>query len=247
MIFNQSEFNIKLEWGLPGIEQLAPLSDAIIIVDILSYSACVDIAVSNEAIIYPYKYKDESAIEYAKIIGAELADRNRNSSGYTLSPLSLINIPSGTKLVLPSPNGSTLSLATGNIPTICGGLRNAKAVAEYARSIGKNISVIPAGERWQEQFLSGGSIRFAIEDLIGAGAIISYLKGNLSPESKSALAVYESVKENLLEEIKNCSSGKELIERGFEEDVNLACEFNVSDCVPVLIEGAYRNINRTSL
>jgi 2-phosphosulfolactate phosphatase len=100
MTFNQSEFNIKLEWGLPGIEQLALVSDVIIIVDVLSYSTCVDIAVSSEAIIYPYKYKDDSAVEYAKSIGAELADRDRNSSGYTLSPLSLKNIPSGTKLVL---------------------------------------------------------------------------------------------------------------------------------------------------
>ena len=245
MTFNQSEFNIKLEWGLPGIEQLAPVSDVIIIVDTLSYSTCVDIAVSNGAAIYPYKYKDDSAIDYAKSLGAELANRDRNSSGYTLSPVSLINIPSGTKLVLPSPNGSTLSLAAGTIPTICGGLRNAKAVAEYAISVGKNISVIPAGERWQEQFASNGTIRFAIEDFIGAGAIISYLKGSLSPESKSALAVFESVKENLLEEIKKCSSGRELIERGFENDVNLACELNVSDCVPLLIEGAYRNITRT--
>lgn len=247
MTFNQSEFNIKLEWGLPGIEQLASVSEVIIIVDTLSYSTCVEIAVTNGAKIYPYKYKDDSAIDYAKSVGAELANRDRNSSGYTLSPVSLINIPSNTKLVLPSPNGSTLSLATGNIPTICGGLRNAKAVAEYAMTIGKNISVIPAGERWQEKFASKGTIRFAIEDLIGAGAVISFLNGRLSPESKSALAVFESVEENLLEEIKNCSSGKELIERGFEEDVNLACEINVSGHVPVLIEGAYRNINRTFL
>lgn len=242
MTLNQSKYDIKLEWGLPGIEQLAPVSDIIIIVDVLSYSTCVDIAVSNGAIIYPHKYRDDSAIEYAKSLEAELADRDRNSKGYTLSPLSLKNIPSATKLVLPSPNGSTLSLATGNIPTICGGLRNAKAVAEYAMSMGKNISVIPAGEKWQEHFASNGTIRFAIEDFIGAGAIISYLKGSLSPESRFALAAFESGRENLLEEIKNCSSGKELIERGFEEDVNLVCEMNVSDCVPVLIEGAYRRI-----
>jgi len=243
MTFNQSEFNIKLEWGLPGIEQLLPVSDVIIIVDVLSFSTCVDIAVSNGAVIYPYKYKNESAADYAKLIGAELANRDRNSPGYTLSPVSLKNIAAGTKLVLPSPNGATLSLATESITTICGGLRNAKAVAEYAISIGKNISVIPAGEKWQEQYLSSGTIRFAIEDLIGAGAIISYLKGNLSPESRSAFAVFNSVQNNLKEEIKKCSSGKELIERGFEEDVNLACELNVSKCVPVIKDGGYENVN----
>ena len=247
MTFNQSEFNIKLEWGLPGIEQLAPVSDVIIIVDVLSYSTCVDIAVSNGAIIYPYKYKDDSSVDYAKSLRAELANRDRSSSGYTLSPVSLKNIPTGTMLVLPSPNGATLSLATGNVTTICGGLRNAKAVAEYAMSTGKNVSVIPAGERWQDQYESKGTIRFTIEDLIGAGAIIYFLKGSLSPESKSALAVYESVKDNLPEEIKKCSSGKELIERGFEDDVNLACELNVSECVPVLKDKAYRNVIQTSL
>lgn len=251
MTFNQTEFNIKLEWGLSGIEQLAPVSDVLIIIDVLSYSTCLDIAISKGAFIYPFKYKDDSAAKYAKSIGAELANQDRNSTGYTLSPLSLKNIPSDTKLVLPSPNGATLSLATGSVQTICGGLRNAKAVAEYAMSVGKNISVIPAGEKWQEtfneQYESKGSLRFALEDLVGAGAIISFLKGSLSPESKSALAVFESVKNNLKEEIKKCSSGKELIEKGFAEDVNLACEINVSDCVAVLFEGVYRNITRTSL
>lgn len=111
--------------------------------------------------------------------------------------------------------------------------------------IEKNISLIPGGEKWQDVYDSKGTLRFAIEDLIGAGAIIYFLKGNLSPESKSALAVYESVKNNLKEELKNCSSGKELIERGFEEDVNLACELNISTSVPVLNNKAY--INQTSL
>lgn len=229
---------------MPGIEQLAPVSDVIIIVDVLSFSTCVDIAVNNGAEIYPYTYKDESAEEYAKSFDAIIAETDRASKGYTLSPSSLKNIPEGTKLVLPSPNGSTLSLAAKNVVKFCGYLRNAKAVAECAMSLGKNISVIPAGEKWQEQFESNGTIRFALEDLIGAGAIISYLKGSLSPESKSALAVFEKAKESLLEEIKNCSSGKELFEKGFEEDVKLSCEMNVSDCVPVQMDGAYRNFTR---
>lgn len=243
MTYNQSEFNIKCEWGLRGVEELAPISDVIIIVDVLSFSTCVDIAISRGAIIYPYKYKDESAVEYTKSIGAELADVKRKKDGYCLSPASLKNIPEGTKLVLPSPNGATLSLATGNTLTICGGLRNAKAVAQYAMSVGNKIAVIPAGERW----LTDNSLRPALEDLVGAGAIISYLQsiGNLSPESKSALAVYQSMKNNLLQEIKNCSSGKELIEKGFEEDVELACELNVSKSLPILSNGRYENKFRT--
>lgn len=235
MIYNQQEFDVRLEWGIHGVEELVPISDAIIIVDILSFSTCVDIATNNGAIIYPYYWKDGTAIDYAISLEAELADFERKfADGYSLSPTSLINIKPETKLVLPSPNGSTLTLATKTTPTFCGSLRNAKAVAKFAMSLGRKISIIPAGEQWPDK-----TLRIAFEDLIGAGAIISFLTGELSPESKTALSVYNGLKTNLLEEIKNCSSGKELIARGFENDIYLACDFNVSDNIPLLTDKAY--------
>lgn len=242
MIYNQQEFDIRLEWGIRGVEELAPVSDVIIIVDILSFSTCVDIATKNGAIIYPYRWKDETAVAYANSIEAELADFNRKyTDGFSLSPASLINIKAKTKLVLPSPNGSTLTLATKDTPTLCGSLRNAKAVAQFAGTFGNKISVIPAGEQWADQ-----TLRVAFEDLMGAGAIISYLTSNLSPESKTALSVFQSLKSNLLNEIQNCSSGKELIERGFEKDISLACDLNSSDNVPMLINNAYVGNNFTN-
>src|SRR5215203_4822577 len=143
MTYNQQEFDIRLEWGIHGIEELAPISDVIIIVDILSFSTCVDIATGNGAMIYPYRWKDETSISYAQSIGAELADFTRKCShGYSLSPTSLTNIKAKTKLVLPSPNGSTLTLSTKAALTLCGSLRNAKVVAEFAISRGKKISMI---------------------------------------------------------------------------------------------------------
>lgn len=234
MIYNQQEFDIRLEWGLKGVEELAPISDVIIIVDILSFSTCVDIATQNGAIIYPYCWKDESAIEYAKTIGAELADFNRKYTKFSLSPTSLLKINSATKLILPSPNGSTLTLSTGTTPTLCGSLRNAEAVANFAKIYGNKISIIPAGEQWADK-----TLRVAFEDLVGAGAVISYLTGSLSPESKTALSIFENSKTNLTEEIKKCSSGKELIARGFNKDILLACELNTSYNVPKLIDNAY--------
>jgi len=234
MFYNQQPFDIKLEWGLQGIETLVPVSDVIIIVDVLSFSTCVEIATSRDAIIYPFLWKDERAISYAKTLGAELADFNRNANGYSLSPASLMNIKAGTVLVLPSPNGSTLSMATGSTPTLCGCLRNAKSVAEFAVSFGKRISIIPAGEQW-----TNNTLRPAFEDLLAAGAIVSHLPGTLSPESKVALSVYQNLKFNIFDEIVNCGSGKELIQRGFEEDVRLACQADASDTVPLLTDGSY--------
>ncbi|NER84363.1 MAG: 2-phosphosulfolactate phosphatase, partial [Leptolyngbya sp. SIO1D8] len=137
---------------------------------------------------------------------------------------------------VPSPNGSTLSLATDATPTITGCLRNAQAVASAAMRHGSKIAVIPAGERWTD-----GSLRPAIEDWMGAGAILSYLEGRLSPDAELAVATYQSMRPSLERLIQQCGSGQELIEQGFEQDVELALQLNVSDCVPTLTEGAYIN------
>ena len=240
MIFNQSEFDLRCEWGQQGINQFAPISDVVVIVDILSFSTAVEIATNNGAIIFPYRWKDSSAIDYAKSIKAELATKRTSNTGYSLSPQSLTNISPQTKLVLPSPNGSSLTLLTGNKPTLAGCLRNCEAIARFAQNYGSKVAVIPAGEKWED-----GSLRFAFEDLIGAGAILNYLSGSLSPEAEAAVSVFNSFKNDLSNALKKCSSGKELIARGFESDVELAAEVNVSDCVPVFTDNAYVRLSRT--
>jgi len=188
MIYNQNAFDIRLEWGQRGVEGLSSSSDVVIIVDILSFSTCVDIVTGNQASVIPYKWKDETAIGFAKSKNAILADyRRHNSSSYSLSPTSLLTVKKDEKIVLPSPNGSTLSLDTGKTLTLCGCLRNAQVVAEYAMTAGTKIALIPAGEQWPD-----ASLRPCFEDLIGAGAIISYLRGTLSPESQTALSAFRT-------------------------------------------------------
>lgn len=251
MIFDQSEFEIRCEWGSRGVEQLAPTSDVVIIVDILSFSTCVEIATSRGAIVFPYPWQPEAAEEFAVSVGAKLAVRRSDlahgllgdrgiHNRYSLSPQSLSQIPAGTRLVLPSPNGSTLSLATGETPTLSGCLRNCQAVAQAAMDYGSHIAVIPAGEKWHD-----GSLRPAWEDWIGAGAILSQFKGHFSPEAASAIAAYRQAAPNLLTLLKQCSSGKELISKGFVSDVDLAAELDVSQGVPRLRDRAYRALDGT--
>ncbi len=234
MMYDQSEFDIRCEWGAHGVRRLAPSSDAIIIVDILSFSTCVTIATSRGAIVFLYAFKDDTRFEFARSMNAELACP-RGKGTYSLSSASLLEIAHGTRLVLPSPNGSTLSLLTGSTLTFVGCLRNRWSVAETAMCCGKTISVIPAGERWQED----GSLRPALEDWVGAGAIIAYLTGRFSPEAQAAVAVYRNAVDNLLEVFKWCNSGQELIARGYEGDIALAAQVDVDACVPMLQDGAY--------
>ncbi|HEY1014107.1 MAG TPA: 2-phosphosulfolactate phosphatase, partial [Herpetosiphonaceae bacterium] len=166
--------------------------------------------------------------------GALLASRDRTAGGFSLSPATLEAIEADTRLVLPSPNGATLSLAAGAIPTFAGCLRNAAAVAGAAQAAGKRISVIAAGERWTD-----GGLRPAIEDLLGAGAIIANLRGARSPEAELARQAFGGARDGLADILRQCSSGKELIERGCARDVELAAQLDSSRVAPFFREGAY--------
>jgi 2-phosphosulfolactate phosphatase len=234
--FDQHGYDIRCEWGLQGLSELLPTSDTVIIVDVLSFSTCVDIATSNGAVVYPYHAKDQSAVDYAESLQALLATpaRHTEPGSYSLSPHSLLTIPTGTRLVLPSPNGATLSRATGDVATFAACLRNASAVARHVQALGSKISVIPAGERWRD-----GSLRPSLEDLLGAGAIIHALSGSKSPEAILAERGFLHFRSTLPEALAQCGSGRELIARGFGPDVALAASLNVSVSVPQLQQGAY--------
>jgi len=86
--FSQDKQEIRLEWGLSAVEHLAREVDCAVIVDVISFSTCVSLAVDKGARIYPYPWKDESATEYARKIGAKRAspDRRFSDKGYSLSP-----------------------------------------------------------------------------------------------------------------------------------------------------------------
>jgi 2-phosphosulfolactate phosphatase len=236
MYYDQHEFDLRCEWGEHGVTTLAPLSDVVVIVDVLSFSTSVDIAVAQGAVVFPYPWRDTRAAEFAASVQAVLADPQRTAGQVSLSPQSLRHIPPGTRLVLPSPNGATLALAVKSTPVLAGCLRNAQAVAHVTQQYGSKIAVVPAGERWR----ADGSLRPAVEDLVGAGAILSYLRGSLSPEAVSAVTIFQHVRSQLAEYLSQCSSGKELLERGWAEDVQLAAELNVSQSAPVLMDGAFR-------
>jgi 2-phosphosulfolactate phosphatase len=214
-----------------GILQLAR-SDVLIIVDVLSFTTSVDVALGRGATVLPYRWRDDSANKYARERNAELAgSRDQPESKYSLSPSSLEDAHVGLRLVLPSPNGSSLAFAakaSGKI-VLAGCLRNASAVAAWAQQAGRQISVIPAGERWPD-----GSLRPALEDLIGAGAILKALPGSPSPEVQLAVAAYDHCAPNLLDRLLACSSGRELAERGFSRDADLAAEVDISPVVPIL-------------
>lgn len=126
----------------------------------------------------------------------------------SLSPASILAAEPFKALVLPSPNGSTISaaLAETGAEVVVGCLRNARAVCEHAAKHlenGGEVLVVPAGERWPD-----GTMRVASEDLWGAGAILCGLPAEArSPEAEVAVEAYRAVKRTLAGRLKTISSG----------------------------------------
>ena len=109
MIYDQTEYDIACEWSAEGISTLAPTADVVIVIDVLTFTTCVEFAVNQGAIVYPYRWMDETVNAFAESVNAEVADPN-NPHGFNLSIVSLRNLPANARLVLPSPNGATVSL-----------------------------------------------------------------------------------------------------------------------------------------
>lgn len=232
--WTQAAFDVVCEWGEPGVSALAPVCDGVIIVDVLSFCTTVDAAVAAGASVYPCRWRDHRAVEQAGALGAVLAGP-RGGPGFSLSPLSMAGVVPGTRIVLPSPNGATLSLMAGTTLAWAGCLRNAAAVAAAASRTGRRLAVIPAGERWPD-----GGLRPALEDWLGAGAIISRLPGSRSPEAQAAAEAFAAARADLAQRLRQSASGQELIVRGYATDVDWAAQVDASTTVSRLVAGAYR-------
>lgn len=225
---------VALEWGPVGAKVLADSCDVVVVVDVLSFSTAVTVACERGAKVWPHT-GGETAGQLARDIGAVLAGNRSSHEGVTLSPASLVDLDADSRLVLPSPNGSTIafSAVNGSLPVVAACLRNARAVARHLRHV-ERIGLVPAGERWGD-----GSLRPAYEDLVGAGAVVDRLGREdpgvrLTPEAEVAALAFRS-----LRPLELCPSGVELVERGYADDVRIASDVDVSDVVPVLVEGRF--------
>jgi 2-phosphosulfolactate phosphatase len=241
--YAQDGYDIRFEWGAEGVDVLAAECGALVIVDVLSFSTAVDIAVSRGARILPLPYRDERAAAAAKAAGALLG----GEKSWSLRPSTLLDIPAGTLLALPSPNGATLSAraATGGTRVLAGCLRNARTVAGRALAVagGRPVGVIAAGERWNAD---GRPLRPGVEDHLGAGAIIAAIRilcgGTASPEAALAATAVLGT-DDLAAAIAECSSGRELIGWDRPQDVALASDLDVSTAAPVLVDGVYADVS----
>lgn len=227
------EHEVHVEWGLDGLLSRLDQTDVYVIVDVLSFSTCVDVALAEGVTIVPSREGPE-ARELARELGAELATRRGRQGRYTLSPTSFYEADPGVTVVVPSANGATLCLETAEIPTFTACLRNATAVAGAAVQIGRRITVVAAGERW-----ANGGLRFALEDWIGAGAVVARLAARKSPDALAAEAAFTQARGRLVSSLMAAPTGQELVYRGYEADVHCAAEIDATRRAPILVDHVF--------
>ncbi|HKX65912.1 MAG TPA: 2-phosphosulfolactate phosphatase [Intrasporangium sp.] len=269
--WSQDDGTIRVEWGPVGAESLVSYAAergpvVAVVVDVLSFTTAVSVAVDGGMTVWPYRWQDDSVAEFARGHDAVLALGRRAAAaqgGMSLSPRSIRESGGSVqRLVLPSPNGSTISalLDRAGAVVAAGSLRNRTAVAGWvikrldalAAAAGREgplgdpaVVIVPAGERWPD-----GTLRPAVEDLWGAGAVVDAIVSRLehragpmllSAEAAVALAAWSWVADRVGPSLEACASGRELIDGGFGDDVRIAAEVDESDHVPVLVAGAFVN------
>jgi 2-phosphosulfolactate phosphatase len=245
--FDQAPFRVRLEWGRRGAKSAARRGDVLVVVDALCFSTCVALAVSRGGTVFPCA-KGEDTPEHAERLSAEIAVRREEvpaKGRFSLSPGTFRNVTPGTRVLLASPNGATCARYASDVPALfAGAFVNARAVADAVeRVLAENperaVTVLACGERWQEPDADDGDLRFAVEDFLAAGAILSYLPDSLtrSPEVMAAAAAFHGARNDLLHQLRTCGSGIELIERGYPSDVDEAAALDSVSVAPILSGG----------
>jgi 2-phosphosulfolactate phosphatase len=268
----QAPYAVRFEWGPTGAAAIGADAEIAVVVDVLSFTTTLTVAVERGMTVLPYRWRDARAPAYAADRDAVLAVgrlEGRDTGGLSLSPAAMAEVEGaevegarvegaqveGTqRVVLPSPNGSAIcfALADSGLTVVGACLRNRAAVARWLSprlAAGDRVAVVAAGERWPD-----GSLRPAVEDLWGAGAVLSALGqtgpqlgpefgaelgAELSPEARAAALAFDAVRHRLGEQLLVCASGRELHAVGFGADVEVAAKLDASGVVPLLVGGAF--------
>jgi len=243
----QLAHRVRFDWGPTGADAIAEGADVAVVVDVLSFTTTLCVAVERGITVLPYRWKDERAAAYAVERDATLAVGRLEArslpgrSGVSLSPAAMAQVSGVERVVLPSPNGSAISfgLADRGCTVVGACLRNRTAVARRLLDGGGTIAVVAGGERWPDD-----TLRPCAEDLWGAGAVLALLPdADLSPEARLAADAFRAVEPRLASALHGCAGGRELADAGFAEDVDVAAQLDLADVVPVLERGEFRPVN----
>lgn len=240
-LFDQSPYRCRLDWGELSARLAAERGDIVVVVDVLRFTSAVITAIQSGCVVYPCRTKGE----VDRLVQTSLADGFEITEG-NLSPLTYLNLPSGSRFAVASPNGAACTLAARSAPYLfAGGLLNASALAECIAGLLKStrlsVTVIACGERGRggQNDLPAQEWRPAIEDYLGAGAILSQIPGDFSPEAQVCRSAFLGVQGELQSTLWDCASGREMRSKGLPGDVRHAARLDYYHAVPIFRESRF--------
>ena len=135
----------------------------------------------------------------------------------------------GRELVFKTTNGTNAMLACKtDMVAICATL-NVDAVSQKAKEYGHDINIVMAGTKG----------RFSLDDALVAGALVYALKDYAETDDLGLICrnYYDEYKDDLKAGMENCAHCQNLLELGFQKDVEFCALANKTKLVPMLKDG----------
>lgn len=224
------------------MREAAARGDIIVIVDVLRFSSCVAAAVERGAAVFPCAWDGEAAALAARVGGRVAFAPPGSRAGFALVP-TFTEAAAGETIVLRTANGAECTLLAASAPHVfAGALLNASALAAAVAGLLEAselcVTVVACGERLSAP-TDGEAISFAIEDYLGAGAILAALDRDLSAEARVCAGAFERSRGDLLDLLLDGGSGRQLRGWGLEADTRFAAQIDACTAVPLLRDGRY--------
>jgi 2-phosphosulfolactate phosphatase len=140
----------------------------------------------------------------------------------------------GRIVVLTTTNGTRAFRAIeGARDVIACAFLNVSATARWLRRAGLDVLIVCAGRNGH----------FCFEDAVGGGMLIDRLSRlsdrplELSDAARAVHLLYSANQGNLLEVLRGCEWGRDIIRKGFGADLEICAQVDLTDVVPVMREG----------
>ena len=231
---------VTVAFGTQGFRAAREAGELPVIVDVLRFSSTVVTAIANGFTILPAGSRD-AAEKLAERTGAIVSGQT-GTAAYSLSPLDYLNPRSPGEVILVSPNGAALSEAI-QLPAfgLIACLVNARAAGRRLRQLSDRlrtgITLIAAGETREDQEEDLENRRFAVEDYLGCGAILSEIQMRRSVDATVCLRAFEACRLDYATLISESPSGRYLAERGHAGDITHCLQRSIYDVLPVVRNG----------
>lgn len=214
------------------------------VVDVLRATSSIATALANGAAGVIPVLVPEDAVALGQRLGRDRVLFCGERDAVRIEGFDLDNSPAsftsdaiaGKTLIMTTTNGTrALRAVTGAASVRTAALVNRAAVAQaLANENPRDIVIV----------CSGSENTFALEDAIGAGALVDALV-SLAPEvelrdgARAATLLYRSVAQRLEDAVASADHAQALAAKGFAADVTRCAALDVLDVVPVLRDGIF--------